>query len=324
MGMVVATTATTSATGRRAEPAQVRRFPAPGRARGEGHEPLQLASLTVGTGNPGLASHELLEMVARAVVDAPVLIMLAYRPPELQRLQSPRVEALEHFTHVELEALSADESEQVIQAKLAQLLPARRGAAPPTLVARVTARAQGNPFYIEELLHYLHDRGIDSLDEAATAALDLPASLHTLILSRIDQLSARQQATLKVASVIGRLFRFAHLHGAYPILGAPEPLRADLDELSRLELTPLHTPEPELAYLFKHIVTQEVAYESLTAQARATLHEQLAAYLERLAGDDVDRYLDLLAFHYDRSDNLAKKRRYLRRAGSSARSRPRI
>jgi adenylate cyclase len=244
--------------------------------------------------------------------------MLAYRPPDLLRLQTPRVEALEHFTRVELVALNADEAEQVIQAKLAQLLPARHAAAPPALVARVTARAQGNPFYIEELLHYLHDRGIDPLDEAATAALDLPASLHTLILSRIDQLSEHQRATLKVASVIGRLFHFVWLHGAYPALGKVEPLRADLVELARLELTPLDTPEPDLIYLFKHIITQEVAYTSLAAQARMRLHEQLAQYLERR---DAERYLDLLAYHYDRSANLPKKRVYLRRAGEAAAAR---
>jgi predicted ATPase/class 3 adenylate cyclase len=264
------------------------------------------------------ASHDLLELIARATVDAPLLIVLAYRPPELLRLQTPRVEALEHFTRVELAALTADESTQVIHAKLAQLLPARRGAAPPALVAQVTARAQGNPFYIEELLHYLHDRGIDPLDEAALGALDLPVSLHTLILSRIDQLSERQRATLKVASVIGRLFHFAWLHGAYPELGKVAPLRADLDELARLELTPLDTPEPELAYLFKHIITQEVAYTSLAGQARARLHEQLAHYLERL---DAEKYLDLLTYHYDQSANMPKKRAYLRRAGEAAAAR---
>jgi len=116
--------------------------------------------------------------------------------------------------------------------------------------------------------------------------------------------------------------RFAWLHGAYPVLGQPEPLKADLVELARLDITPLDTPEPKLAYLFKHIVTQEVAYASLTEEALATLHEQLAAYLEQLAGDETDRYVDLLAYHYERSDNLAKKRHYLQRA-RSARS-PRI
>jgi len=266
-------------------------------------------------------SHELLEQIAQTIVDLPVLIVLAYRPPELLRLHAPRIEALGHFTRVELAPLTDAEAAQAIRAKLAQLLPERKGAATPALIARITAKAQGNPFYVEELLNYLRDCGLDPRDDAAIDALDLPSSLHTLILSRIDQLSARQQAELKVASVIGRLFRFADLHGAYPILGAPEPLRADLDELAKLELTPLDTPEPELTYLFKHVVTQEVAYESLTAQARASLHEQLAAFLERLADDDSERYLDLLAFHYERSDNLPKKRAYLRRAGEAAAAR---
>lgn len=266
-------------------------------------------------------SHELLEQIAQTIVDLPILIVLAYRPPELLRLQAPRVEALPHFTHVSLEPLSAEETAQAIRAKLAQLLPERKGAATAVLIARITEKAQGNPFYAEELLNYLRDRGIDPQDAAAIAALDLPASLHTLILSRIDQLTARQQAELKVASVIGRRFLHAWLHGAYPMLGEAAPLKADLDELAKLELTPLDTPEPELAYLFKHVVTQEVAYESLTAQARASLHEQLAVYLERLTGDDSDRYVDLLAFHYERSDNLSKKREYLRRAGEAAAAR---
>jgi tetratricopeptide (TPR) repeat protein len=250
------------------------------------------------------------------------------------------VEALPHFTRIALNPLSAAASALVIRAKLAQLLPERAGTASQALIARVTEKAQGNPFYVEELLNYLHDRGIDLHDAPAIDALDLPSSLHTLILSRIDQLGARQQATLKLASVIGRLFRFAHLHAAFPLLDEPIALRSDLDELARLELTPLDTPEPELAYLFKHIVTQEVAYESLTAQARATLHEQYARFVEAQAANNQEPYLDLLAlhydlseaqaadnqgrsldllaFHYDRSENLPKRREYLLRAAEAA------
>src|SRR5262249_23590042 len=267
------------------------------------------------------ASHDLLELLAQEIATLPILIVLAYRPPELLRLQAPRIEALDHFTRVNLAPLTEAEATQAMQAKLAQLLPERKGAATHQLIARIIEKAQGNTFYVEELLNYLRDRGIDPQDSAATAALDLPSSLHTLILSRIDQLSARQQAELKVASVIGRLFRFAWLHGAYPVLGQPERLKADLAELAKLELTPLDTPEPELTYLFKHIVTQEVAYASLTEEARAALHEQLATYLEQLAGDETDRYVDLLAYHYERSDNLAKKQEYLRRAGEAAAAR---
>ena len=158
--------------------------------------------------------------VARAIFDLPVLIVLAYRPPELLRLQAPRIEALG--------ALYARRTGTADRCRGGAGHPRQAGAAAArtqgrrhaALIARITAKAQGNPFYVEELLNYLRDRGIDPQDTAAIDALDLPSSLHTLILSRIDQLSARQQAELKVASVIGRLFRFAHLHGAYPVLGA--------------------------------------------------------------------------------------------------------
>jgi adenylate cyclase len=104
-------------------------------------------------------SYDLLELVAQAIRELPVLIVLAYRAPELLRLQAPRIEKLEHFTRVELAPLTAVEAAQAIRAKLAQLLPEHKGAATPTLIARITAKAQGNPFYVEELLNYLRDPG---------------------------------------------------------------------------------------------------------------------------------------------------------------------
>ena len=131
------------------------------------------------------------------------------------------------------------------------------------MISRITNRAEGNPFYIEELLNYLHDRGIDPHDAQALQKLDLPTSLHSLILSRIDQLTESQKSTIKVASVIGRLFRAGMLWGVYPQLGNEQQIKIDLEILSQLDLTPLDSAEPELIYLFKNIVTQEVAYESL-------------------------------------------------------------
>jgi hypothetical protein len=107
--------------------------------------------------------------IAEIIVDLPILIVLAYRPPELLRLQAPCIEALAHFMRVELAPLTDAEAAQTIRAKLAQLLPERKGAATPALITRITAKAQGNPFYVEELLNYLRDRGIDPQDTAAIA-----------------------------------------------------------------------------------------------------------------------------------------------------------
>ena len=79
--------------------------------------------------------------------------------------------------------------------------------------------------------------------------------------------------------------------------------------------------EPELVYLFKHIVTHEVTYESLPFGLRAQLHEQLARYLERQIDNGTMTeagLLDTLVFHYSRSENQAKQRLYLQKAGTSS------
>jgi len=258
-------------------------------------------------------SHDLLEQLAKALANHAVCFVLAYRPPQMERLLVPRLEALSQFTRIELHDLTRAEAESAIRAKLAQLYPARGGALPDGLVEALMARAQGNPFYLEELLNYVHDRGLDPSD---LNQIELPDSLHTLILSRIDQLAEQEKATLRVASIIGRLFRAQWLTGYYPDLGHFPQVKAALDTLEKLDITPLDSPEPELSYLFKHIVTHEVTYESLPFSTRARLHEQLARYLESM-----DMSVDTIAFHYGRSENQEKLREYLRKAGESAQKR---
>jgi adenylate cyclase len=263
-------------------------------------------------------SHDLLEVMGRAVADLPVMLMLAYRPPEMERLQAPRVERLPHFTEIELTEFTPQEAERLIALKLGQFAGPQTEAPPKELVEEITKKAQGNPFYIEELLNYLRDKGISPQDSKALEQLDLPTSLHSLIISRLDQRTESQKTTLRVASVIGRLFRAAYLWGMYPELGAPGRIKADLEALCRLDLTRVDTPEPELAYLFKHIITREVAYESLTYATRAMLHEQLGQFIERTFSDSLEQYLYELALHYDRSENEDKKREYLLKAGEAA------
>ncbi len=260
-------------------------------------------------------SLDLLESLARSSATMQVCILLAYRPPEAVRPRSERLESLPHFTRVTLTHLTAEEAEGLIRAKLALLLPERTAALPRALTLQLMKRSEGNPFYIEELLNYLHERGVSPDEEEAMRSIELPASLHALILSRMDRLSETEKIALKTASIIGRTFRLSWLHGYYPGLGELARLKDDLEKLAQLDLTPLDTPEPERVYLFKHIVTREVAYESLSFQMRAQLHEQFAQFLEH---HDAERYLPLLAYHYGESSNKAKQREYLRKAGDAA------
>jgi tetratricopeptide (TPR) repeat protein len=114
------------------------------------------------------------------------------------------------------------------------------------------------------------------------------------------------------------LFRAAMLWGVYTQFGDQQRVRDDLDTLSALELTPMDTPEPELAYLFKHILTQEVAYETLTFATRARLHDQIGQFIEKTYRAVLDQYINLLAYHFEHSENLPKKREYLLKAARAA------
>lgn len=268
-------------------------------------------------------SHELLEVISRAVFALPVVILLAYRPPLAENMAQPRVIHLPHFTQLNLNEFSPDETRQLVQLKIRSLFQENPADLSEENIERtaqlITERAEGNPFYIEELLNYLHDQGKGLSALEYPEGMDLPTSLQSLILSRIDQLQESQKLIIKLASVIGRLFRAALLWGAYPQIRDQTAVLADLQALARADLITLDTPEPELIYLFKHILTQEVAYESLPYATRALLHEQIAGYIESTSQSDPDRFVDLLAFHYDRSNNLTKKRDYLIKAGEIAR-----
>ncbi len=230
---------------------------------------------------------------------------------------------------------------------------------PETTLARFIERAQGNPFYIEELLNYATTSGLDLHDPNAWQDLALPNSLHSLILTRIDQLDKRDkhlQVTLKVASVIGRSLYQRWLTGFYPELGTSKHVQGSLETLCALLLLGkessnsivLRTPHHEdqlsnptdiddistTSYVFKQIITRDVAYESLPFETRANLHKRFGDYLERVAlasnredtnndgtPDGLEPYLDLLAYHFDQSDDAIKACNYLERAGNAAQAR---
>ncbi|NNJ12591.1 tetratricopeptide repeat protein [Chloroflexales bacterium ZM16-3] len=261
-------------------------------------------------------SHDLVEIAGRAIFDMPVMIVVAYRPPELDYLRPPRITSLPYCTVIQLTELSQAEAADLIGLKQVHLDMASD--LPGDVIDLLVARAQGNPFFIEELLNYLHNRGIAPRNARELEQLDLPTSLYSLILSRIDQLSENQKTTLKVASVIGRSFRAAWLWGIHPSLGLPTQVRADLDAMSRMELTLVDQPDPDWSYLFKHILTHGVAYESLPFETRAWLHGQVGDFIEQAYAGGLGVFLDLLAFHYDHSTKEEKRRLYLRLAGEAA------
>jgi adenylate cyclase len=263
-------------------------------------------------------SRDLLLSVARRSAGLPVLLIFAYRgAPEAREEWAAPLRSLQlpHLAELQLDDLAAEDA-----ALLTQRLLARRfgpGAAiADALMAQILGRAQGNPLFITELVGLVHERGVDPA--RAGEELELPDSLHRLVLSRIDRLGEGARTVLKVASVVGQEFSPRWLAGVYPPVGSGEQLDRTLDELRRAELAVLDHGGAEPAYLFRHVITREVAYESLSTVLRASLHARVGDFIEATYSADLEPFLDLLAHHYSLSDNREKRREYLLRAGVAA------
>jgi tetratricopeptide (TPR) repeat protein len=146
----------------------------------------------------------------------------------------------------------------------------------------------------------------------------LPTTVQGVITSRIDRLPPPEQLTLKVASVIGRVFAVRVLHGIYPVQADRTLLRPRLEHLEQKDFTRVETPEPDLAYLFKHVITQDVAYGLLLFAQRRSLHKAVAEWLERVQADELSPYYGLLAHHWDKAEVPSKTIDYLELAGDQA------
>lgn len=270
-------------------------------------------------------SWEMALAVARASRDLPILLCIAHRP-----LSEPFPEAyrsligLEWHTAVELGEMDPQDVDALACARLG--VPAL----PAELSDLLKNKAQGHPFFIEEIVRALQDDGIIGRQDGHLVVrgdlrgLNLPDTVQGIIQARIDRLDEQTRLTLKVASVIGRTFDYQTLHDVHP-LGLPDPvLRAHLDTLEQMDITPLEHRDPELTYGFKHAITQEVTYQTLLFAQRRRLHEAVAGWYERTYIDrpaGLSPYYSLLAYHYGHTQQQAKQVYYLERLAQQSQAR---
>jgi predicted ATPase/class 3 adenylate cyclase len=265
-------------------------------------------------------SLEMLTYVARNIGESALMLVGVHRPT----LTLHDWQRYPHYTYLELGDLPAEDALDLVKVKLSLAdLPEEL----QTLVVR--GEAQVNPFFVEELINALIERGYLRPQEDGPGyviagdltEVEIPGSVHTLVMSRIDRLDENAKLTVKVAAVIGRTFQQRTLHAIYPVEIASERLHRNLERLNTLDLTPLDKPAPDWAYIFKHIITQEVAYESLLYAHRRSLHHSIAQYLEQTHQANLEEYYELLAHHYVASGDRDKSWTYLVLAGDKARDR---
>ncbi len=264
-------------------------------------------------------SFDLLAEVARSIADLPVLIILTFRSLDVERMREAEISSLPTYAALELSPLTQDDLALLARLRLERLSNnGRDSETTAKLAQRIAQQADGNPFYLEELVNYVGIQAAETADANELSELALPTSLHSLVLSRLDQLAERPKTLLKVASVVGRVFHASWLEGIYPELGEAKEIAEDLQELGKQKFTVYDPAEGEDTYFFRNMITRGVIYDSLLHKMRTALHEQTGQFLEAAYEDAQDQYLDLLAYHYDHSPNEDKKRFYLRRAGEFA------
>jgi len=192
----------------------------------------------------------------------------------------------------------------------------------------ISRRAEGHPFFSQELAFALQEAELIAVDEqgvchltakvGAGTELEFPDTIQGVITSRIDHLPAELQSLLKVSSVIGRDFDFRILHDIFPVEAERPELRARLRELARLDLVQMQSGDPDPTYLFKHIITQEVAYNLMLFARRRDLHRAIARWHEQAHAPDLAPYCGLLAHHWDRAGEPQMAVGYMGQAGAQA------
>jgi tetratricopeptide (TPR) repeat protein len=244
---------------------------------------------------------DLIEQLATWIRGVPVVIVCPSRPELLDRRPNwggGRMEA----TRIQLEPLNREESIRLVGALLAiDSLPA-------SVRDRILERAEGNPLFVEETIRMLIDaaaivRKDDRWVAVASAdAVAVPATVEALIRARLDTLPREERALLQGASVIGRTFQRTALAA---VAGDGPRIQFDLEDAL---LRDLIVEEPllyaERSYRFRHILIRDVAYASLPKARRADLHQRVAAWLRAWAGERVDEFAEVEAYHLEQAARL--------------------
>ena len=255
-------------------------------------------------------SQEFLDYLIGWLANTPILLVLLYRPEYTHSWGSKS-----YYTQISLDQLSVRNSGDLVQAILEE------GEVVPELNELILGRAGGNPLFVEELTRSLVENGsIHRQDDhyvltRKPSEIQVPDTIHGIIAARMDRVEESLKRIMQVASVIGREFAYRILA---TITGMREDLKGSLLNLQGLEFIYEKQLFPELEYMFKHALTQEVAYNSLLSKRRREIHEKIGQAIEQIYTERLEEYYELLAHHYVRSDNTVKAVEYLDLANQKA------
>jgi class 3 adenylate cyclase/tetratricopeptide (TPR) repeat protein len=245
----------------------------------------------------------------------PAIVLCVYRPV-FNLFTSHQVSGVGNaYQEVRLQDLSLTEAQNMLESLL------ETETIPSDLKRFVQNKAEGNPFYLEELVNSLIESGTLIRDNGGWKIAgpiresDISPTIHGLISGRLDRLEKETKRILQEASVIGRAF-------LYEILKRTTELRGSIDHglssLERLDLIRTRSVQPDLEYMFKHPLTQEVVYNGLLKKDRQAIHEQIALVMEQLFRDRLPEFYETLAFHFKQGQSIHKAVDYLIKSGEKS------
>jgi class 3 adenylate cyclase len=263
------------------------------------HQPLVLVFDDVHWGEPTFL--DLVEHMAEWTRDAPILLIVMARA-ELLETRPAWGGGKRWATTMSLEGLTEVESQELVGSLLG------RAELPADLKRQIGQAAEGNPLFVEELLGKLIDDGFlvttgdGWMPTGDVGQLTIPPTIQALLAARLDGLNGEDRTVIERAAVEGKVFH----RGAVTEM-APEPMRPQVrDRLASLMRMELVRPEQasfsgEEAYRFRHLLIRDAAYQALAKQTRSELHERFAAWLERIAGDRLSEYEEIVAYHLEQA-----------------------
>jgi class 3 adenylate cyclase/tetratricopeptide (TPR) repeat protein len=252
----------------------------------------------------------LLDLLADSIANARVILLINYRPEYHHNWGNKS-----YYSQVQLASLDDDGAVAMLTTLLgetAELSPLKR---------IIVERTEGNPFFIEEMIQALFAQGVLALNGGvklvgSLTELRLPPTVQGILAARIDRLAGEQKELLQALAVTGRECSLTLIRGivTYPDV----QLEGMLAELQNSEFIYERLGAHQTQYVFKHALTQEVAYNSLLIERRKLLHERVAQAMESTFMSQLTDLIGELAHHYGRTTNSTKAAEYLFLAGKQA------
>ena len=256
-------------------------------------------------------SKELLEFLMKKDELIPSLFCIIFRPE-----YTDYKNIMDRASLINLDRLSEEDSLELMKLRL------NADPIPDNLKDLINRRTEGNPFFIEESLKTLQEKGFISVTKGKVKILSdnlesgVPETVQGVIMARIDRLEGRIRDVLLNASVIGREFSRTIIE---KVTDGKEELLSHLSHLKGLELILEKSEVQEFEYLFKHYMIQEVAYNTILINKRKKLHGLIAKAIEEIYPDRLKELYELLAFHYEKAEEWEKAAEYYGRAGRKVR-----